>query len=163
MDDDAFDRLTRLLAGRRTRRSVAATTLGLIGAGIAIVPEERASAIPVPSATPTATPASRRTCRRDGQSCTRGAQCCAGICPTGRDVPRARRNRCGCGSGTVVCDGACVHLSTTANCLACGDACKAGELCGPGGCYCPDNEPLCAPPPPDPCRLDDSGKIHAAC
>ena len=42
-----------------------------------------------------------------------------------------------CSSGTTLCGGACVALTTTANCGACGRACTSGQTCSGGACVSP--------------------------
>ena len=109
MDDRRFDTLSRTLADRRTRRTL------LTRAAIAIAGGVGAASLAGGEAH-----AARATCRNAGGSCTRNAQCCSGVCLTGRDVPRGRRNRCfACPADTLTCGATC---------------CPAGSACIDGAC-----------------------------
>jgi hypothetical protein len=137
MDAGRFDAIARVMGSSRSRRGVVAAIAGLLAGksigGVAAAP--------------------RKTCRRDGASCTRASQCCSGTCPTGRAVPRHLRNRCaGCGAGEIRCNGSCVDISNDLlNCGGCGQeyACVSSEtLCCNGECLEPndDNCSACGAP-----------------
>jgi hypothetical protein len=122
VDSSSFDRWSRLLAGELTRRRALAALVALAGStGIA-------SAGPAPAG-------ARTVCRAVGASCTRGSQCCQGACATGRNVPRARRNRCICPGDLTACKGACVDTSSDGmHCGACGNVCGSEQICRNGAC-----------------------------
>ncbi len=49
-----------------------------------------------------------------------------------------------CSSDLTLCDGHCTALATdTANCGACGAACREGETCSGGTCFCRDGRASC--------------------
>jgi hypothetical protein len=126
MDARRFDSLARRLAGTRTRRSLVGALIA--GAGVAAVGDSAA--------------ATRLTCRANGKSCTRNAQCCGGTCLTSRDLPRAQRNRCSCapqcGGGACNIDDGCG--GTCPGCddgWVCGDddVCRAACAGTTGACF----------------------------
>ena len=121
MHRDRFDTLSRGFARAVSRRRGLALAIGLVAAG---------------GLDSDATAA--RTCRRAQSSCTRNAQCCTGTCRKGAAVPRAQRNRCGCGEGLTVCNERCVELGTVEHCGFCGKVCDAdaGERCWGGDIGC---------------------------
>jgi hypothetical protein len=129
MDGRRFDALARRLTKAATRRAAVGAALALaFGAAVA---DDAVAA--------------RSTCRRFGQSCTRGSQCCTGQCATGSKVPRASRNRCVCPTGEGLCNGACVDLTSDTNCGACGNVCDSETSCIEGTCQdCSDVAGYCA-------------------
>ncbi len=90
MDGAHFDLIARRLAGLTSRR-------GLVGALVLGAAAQLAGSY--------GASASRPTCRRSGVGCTRPTQCCSGVCATGRNLPRAQRNRCQC---VPDCSGGCL-------------------------------------------------------
>jgi hypothetical protein len=96
MDSKSFDRLTRMVGERRTRRGVIGAAAGALAAlvgGAALADEAGAQG--------------RRTCRPVQAGCTKNGQCCSNLCQTNRRAPRNQRNRCVCPDGIVACNGAC--------------------------------------------------------
>lgn len=112
MDGTRFDRFARAMHRATTRRRGVAIAIAALTGG-ALASDDAAMA-------------SRRTCRPEGASCLRNAQCCIGTCETRRTAPRNRRNRCVC---IPNCDG------KTCGSDGCGGSC--GEafplLCGADG------------------------------
>ncbi len=120
MDARSFDRLTRSIGARLTRRGALTALVGL--AGVASSGGDAG--------------ATRRVCRPLGQKCLRNDQCCSARCDTARSTPRSRRNRCGCGA-LATCGQTCIDLAVdTDNCGACGHVCGAGFTCEDGACFC---------------------------
>lgn len=109
MDPSRFDRLTRAVGGRTTRRTaVAAALIGMLGGRIA------------------AGPAAAATCRALRQACSRDAQCCSGLCASDA-ANRRQRNRCAVG---------CLQLNET-GCRLAGKSCCSGLVCsGPASGMC---------------------------
>lgn len=127
MDGSRFDEMTSRLSVAATRRRALGVVAGLLG-GAVVAGEAAAGPASVP----------RQVCRPAGIGCTRDTQCCAGMCETGRLLPRTRRNRCACPEGLVGCGSQCVDTQTdVANCGACGAACASGESCLGGDCVSP--------------------------
>ena len=64
-----------------------------------------------------------------------GSSCTACAVPTGGSAT-CSGGVCGqsCPSGMTLCGGACIALTTTANCGACGVACSSGQACRGGTC-----------------------------
>ena len=64
-----------------------------------------------------------------------GSSCTACAVPTGGSAT-CSGGVCGqsCPSGMTLCGGACIALTTTANCGACGVACSSGQTCRGGTC-----------------------------
>ena len=120
MDQQAFHRLTTVIATATSRRAAMRAAVAILvgGAGLA-----------------TTTGASAATCRKGRQTCSRNAQCCSGTCQTGRVIPTRDRNRCTCEAGTGLCGNTCVDTRTNKrHCGACGNACNAGDTCIDGDC-----------------------------
>jgi len=164
MHGRSIDRLARELVGARTRRSAIIAVLGLAGGTSSVA---QGSAI----------------CRPPGVGCTRGGQCCSGLCETQRSAPRSRRNRCYC---IPVCDGKvcgsnhcggtcgvcnpgetccgngdlCVDLATSAaHCGACGNACGSAQSCISGVC---SNLDVCSTGASEYVRaIDVAGDLHS--
>lgn len=120
MDTTTFDRLTRRLAGRPSRRGVVrGLTAALLGAGIvAAGPRQDAAAACVQ-------PGSDRRCNDNNDCCGDNATC--------------RNRRCECKRGFRVCrqDGKdrCVDRRNDPNhCGRCGKRCKSGQRCADGRC-----------------------------
>jgi hypothetical protein len=134
MDDRRFDQWARMFGGRIGRRSVVAGVAGVLTGAVVAGP---ASANGI----------HRRVCRPVGAGCTRGGQCCSGICPTSRALPRAGRNRCACPAGETPCGGGC-----------CGD----GESCYAGVCRetCVSHEEEYGS---HACSWDVQGVLHESC
>jgi hypothetical protein len=124
MEGKRFDRVTRALLARMTRRRVIASMFG-----VAIV-----------DGTTSAVAADRgRRCQRIGAQCTRHGQCCSGICRTAVIPGRRRRQVCGCPTGRQACGGACVDVSRDPlHCGGCGVACESG-VCDAGTCTVGDS------------------------
>ena len=94
---------------------------GRVGVGLAV-------------ASPSAGLATARRCHAVGTHCTRGGQCCSGICESVRTAPGRRRFRCGCPSDLTACGRSCADLESDADhCGACGNSCDGGE-CIDGAC-----------------------------
>jgi hypothetical protein len=123
MDAPRFDHLSRRLGARLTRRSAIAR------AAVAVAGTAGASGLTADMAA-----ASSATCRGARRSCTRNAQCCSGHCETGRDIPRARRNKClACVPGaTLTCGATCCPAGSACIDGACVDTCV--PLSDPGIC-----------------------------
>jgi len=118
MDRSRFDAFARAFATRLDRRTAIAAALGLAAAPVA-------SADAGPG------------CRKIGKTCSRGSQCCSGVCPTGRGVPIRQRNRCSCGPQLQACgcDRTCVDvLWDPLNCGECGNVCRGFSICDKGQC-----------------------------
>jgi hypothetical protein len=133
MDQQRFDTMTRALATRVDRRQglrVLLGVVGLVGAGAAVADAG----------------AARQVCRRLDASCSRGAQCCTGICGLGPGVARRRRNRCVCAEGLIACNGACLDGAIDPdNCGSCGNTCDgSNEVCFSGACCTPNCDDKCA-------------------
>ena len=118
MDPTMFDRLTRLLAGRPSRRRVVRGLAAAVVGGVAVagVGEEAAAAC--------VEAGSDRTCNRDHE-------CCG-------DRVRCRDHRCECRSGARICreDGKdrCFGRQDPNHCGRCGKRCRSGETCKSGRC-----------------------------
>ena len=127
MERTRFDHLARAFAQRLDRRAALAAALGLALAA----PEASASG----------------RCRSFGATCSRGNQCCTGVCPTGRGVPIRQRNRCACGPTFVPCgrNHTCTDiLWDPRNCGACGEVCQGFSTCDKGQCVAqPCGETIC--------------------
>jgi hypothetical protein len=125
MESNRFDEVTRRFGAARSRRGVIGAAIAALGSGVVTVE---------------AAPIRRSICRPVGTGCSRGSQCCSGLCPTDRALPRAVRNRCACPEGEAWCNGACVDVNTDAlNCGACRRACDSSETdCCDGTCVDPD-------------------------
>ena len=127
MDGLRFDDMARRLGGMLDRRRVVASLLGVVGAAATAGGAE-----------------ARVRCRGYDASCTRSAQCCTAYCETSRQEARRRRNRCVCPGDLAWCAGACVALTTSANCGTCGEICTGQEICLSGACVCqPDCDGKC--------------------
>jgi hypothetical protein len=149
MDGSKFDDLMRAVGRGTTRRGVAKALVALIlGGGTAIAGSEMSGAQVV----------RRSKCRPARAGCSRGVQCCSGLCDTNRSLPRSQRNRCvcipecsgkicgpdACGStcgaceaGETCCGGGewCANLQTDEeNCGTCGNTCDTDETCCAGSC-----------------------------
>lgn len=48
-----------------------------------------------------------------------------------------------CTSPLALCNGACVDLTSTANCGSCGKACAGGQSCSAGSCQCAGSQTVC--------------------
>ena len=133
MDDRRFDALSRVLAHTQSRRATVRAAIAALASGGAVATIASADA--------------RIVCRRMQQSCSRDAQCCSGYCDKRTSLPRAQRNRCGCGADRVICPGSatCIDLSNDVNhCGACGNACPSDAMaCIDGECLCPDDLTPC--------------------
>lgn len=127
-----IEQLARTLGQRLPRRTALRAAAAILLGGAAGA-----------AATAPAQAVTRRTvCRPDGGGCTRDAQCCIGHCRTSRDLPRAKRNRCGCPGGYGICGpSGCINLNTLDHCGGCDDACQAGlaDACVNGQCQCGDD------------------------
>jgi hypothetical protein len=122
MDASHFDHLSRRLGARLTRRGAIAR------AAVALAGAAGATTFAAGDAR-----AARGTCRNAGGSCTRNAQCCSGACATGRDVPRARRNKCqACAPGALTCGATCCPAGSACIDDACVATCErttGSQLC----------------------------------
>jgi len=125
MEHRRFDALSRVLGASTTRRSAVRAGLAMIVGGVAVGGTGDARA-------------GRATCRALGSSCSRGAQCCTGVCETSRTAPRAERNRC---------------VGARASCVARPETCLYGYTLGyqiePGAAG------VCQARPDAPCTIDD--------
>jgi hypothetical protein len=159
MEDERFDRLTRVIADRATRRGVLAILAGLtgLGADASLARRHRRQ--------PRGKDAQAAACRTLNQSCTpkrpkgpgKWRKCCVGLlCQDKRCRPNACAfgltfcagrcvetltdpNNCGacahlCPDGRSCCRGTCVNLQGPAHCGRCGNACPAGWGCCSGAC-----------------------------
>lgn len=103
MDSKRFDLVSRRLAAQSSRRGVIGAAVAiLLGGGSAALLRDDASAL---------------TCRPESHLCTRGNQCCSGICepPT---ADRLIRNRCRaatCVEGEMRCVDGNLHQFETCN------------------------------------------------
>lgn len=78
-------------------------------------------------------------CRRLGQQCTRGGQCCSGICDAAPRSRNQRRYTCGCPRNERACRQTCTAvLVDPENCGGCGGACDpmVADTCRDGSCAC---------------------------
>lgn len=122
MDGDRFDRLTRLFAGQRTRRSALKALAGTLAAGVTGVAADEADAA---------------RCRKAGEICRKGPDCCSGTCGA---PDKYGRRRCQCRTATD-CPTPNNHCNS-AVCLAgvCGttSACTGNQICYGSACCTPD-------------------------
>lgn len=121
MDAKSVEQIARVLGRSLPRRKAVALILTVVTGG-SIAGAGAVDAAP-----------RRMTCRANGASCTRNANCCSGACATGRTEPRRRRNRCVCARQ---CDG-----------RVCGDD-GCGGMCGTceGGLMCAEDGGACESP-----------------
>ncbi len=74
------------------------------------------------------------------EACPAGHEPCGGQCVqscSGGQVLDPTTCQCVCPSGTALCNGSCVRLTTNQNCGSCGNACPGGASCVDGKCICP--------------------------
>ena len=119
MDAEKIDGMSRQLAGLLSRRRLLAVALGVAG-GQALGARDADAAMTI--------------CRRLGQQCTRGGQCCSGICDAAPRSRNQRRYTCGCPSNERACRQTCTAvLVDPENCGGCGVACDpmVADTCAP--------------------------------
>jgi hypothetical protein len=129
MESSSFDRLTRLVADARSRRTLSGALLGSV-AGLLGLTEAAA-----------ACPKGKKACRK---KCIPRARCCTNAdCQTKRTGQVCRRGRCQCPAGTKPCQGRCIP---TAQC--CGISCPqpppTPDCTTPTDCPAPPSCQLCA-------------------
>jgi hypothetical protein len=122
VDGSRFDRIAREMATSRSRRSLLKGLTGSLAAAIAGTAGLRGAD-------------AAAGCKREGQVCRENPNCCSGLC--GKDA--SGRRVCACPAGTTPCNGMCVNPATAfqtdkANCGACGNACRGGQICVNGTC-----------------------------
>ena len=136
MNDATFDRLTRLLGSRPSRRQL---LKGMVGGGTLAVAGLTRAVDQVAAQ-----------CLEDGETCTSGTECCGGACSASLGVC-VTMDTCvadgdPCTDGTECCGGACsasMGVCVTMDCLANGDACTDSAACCSGLCT---DQGVCAPP-----------------
>ncbi len=151
MDQERFDRITRTLASRQSRRSLLKALTGTAVSG-ALAAVGIGGAVAAPKADKPSK------CYGDNSLCTNAKQCCSGICTNRACAPAVPVDPCagkhcddanecttdGCAGGV------CAHTPTpgvpcqggTGTCDSAG-VCKPGVACGPG---------MSCPPPPSSCH-----------
>lgn len=119
MDKERFDNLTKAMARRVSRRTLAAGAVAGVASMLAISETEAFI------------------CRAPGVLCGKDAHCCSGLCD-------GASHRCVCADGLVACGGDCVDpQSDSGNCGACGVTCDDGVPCQGGHCGCPEHYVYC--------------------
>ncbi len=117
MDNRTFDRMTRLFAGQRSRRSL----LGAITAGLTVLTRDRTAA---------AQPICGALCSRTCGSCDPETGACVGYC-RGCEVCRNRTCRNACTGGRVCSDSGCVPATCAPEDKYCGECAGGGKACCP--------------------------------
>jgi hypothetical protein len=137
MDDQSFDRLARNLASPLSRRHLLRRAFSGLALSIGI--GASASTLLDPSGVDAA-----GKCRKQGEICRFGSDCCSGNC-----LPPDRMGRSRCGAEPVPMGGACTVTSQCEPGLTCcGGTCVDTDSdpshCGACGNTCPGPEWTCA-------------------
>lgn len=133
MDGRRFDQLTRSVSTTRNRRQV--VTLLAAGAAGGLLGLFRVAET------------GAKTCREDGVNCTKGEQCCSGVCS---DTDGAKHRVCGCLDDQKLCGTACIpddacctdqdcaqpDACTPAKCDQSTGTCQTASFCGAGEACC---------------------------
>ena len=137
MDDCRFDNWTRMVAGKRDRRT---TVMGIAGGAAALLTLARAE-LGIAQESDVDLEAE---CRDNGERCRRDSNCCSVNCKVRRRrggrgrTRRSRRGRCQCAQQGDRCKrdiGCCSGICRTGNC----DCGLQGEFCSSDNDCCSNN------------------------